>query len=181
MIKRALDSGAHGVMTPMCHTAEDARKIVSWNKYPPTGTRGYGPMFSGHSFGVAENDYPAEADATLLVIVQIESRSGVENVEEIAKVDGIDVLFIGPYDLSKQMNVPFGGEEHQAAIARTLAAAHAAGKTAAIFCANGEQAAQRLEQGFDMVSIATDVGVITQAMQAELAKVGQSSNHKSSY
>ena len=74
---------------------DDARKIVSWNKYPPKGTRGFGPMFSAHSFGVTEADYPSEADDNLLVIVQIESKDGVKNVEEIAAVEGIDVLFIG--------------------------------------------------------------------------------------
>lgn len=74
---------------------DDARRIVQYSKYPPRGTRGYGPMFSAHSFGLQEKEYPAGADDNLLVIVQIESRKAVENVEEIAAVDGIDVLFIG--------------------------------------------------------------------------------------
>ena len=91
-------------------------------------------MFSAHSFGIAEADYPGQADDNLLVVVQIESRQGVENVKEIAAVDGIDVLFVGPFDLSKFMNVQFGSEEHEKAIASVLEAAHAAGKTAAIFC-----------------------------------------------
>jgi 2-keto-3-deoxy-L-rhamnonate aldolase RhmA len=107
-------------------------------------------MFSGHSFGVVEAEYGQQADKNLLVIVQIESQSGVDEVEEIAKVDGLDVLFIGelhesssmesylptagPFDLAKQMKVQHGGQEHEAAIKRTLDAAHAAGKTAAIFC-----------------------------------------------
>jgi len=171
MIKRALDSGAHGVMTPMCHTPEDAKKIVRWSKYPPLGTRGYGPMFSPHSFKTPEATYVSEADKSLLVIVQIESRQGVENVEEIAKVEGLDVLFIGPFDLSKFMQVKFGGEEHEAAIAKILSAAKAAGKTAAIFCTSGAQARQRLEQGFDMVSLCTDVGTVAAAFDRELAAV----------
>lgn len=119
MIKRALDAGAQGVMTPMCHSAvslqflaqrllrfwhfshpflssqEDAKRIVSYSKYPPTGTRGYGPMFCPPVFGCKGSDYDAGADKNLLVIVQIESRKGVENVEEIAKVEGLDCLFIG--------------------------------------------------------------------------------------
>ncbi|KAK1926846.1 Pyruvate/Phosphoenolpyruvate kinase-like domain-containing protein [Papiliotrema laurentii] len=169
MIKRALDAGAHGIMTPMCHTAADAKKIVAWNKYPPKGTRGFGPMFSSHAFGITEPEYPGAADDNLLVIVQIESRQGVENVEEIAAVDGIDVLFIGPYDLSKFMNVEFGGKEHEDAIAKVLAAAHSAGKTAAIFCSSGAQAKKRLDQGFDMVSIATDVGCIAAEFERQLA------------
>lgn len=103
------------------------------------------------------------------MIVQIESRKAVENVEEIAKVDGIDLLFIGPFDLSKFLNVPFGSEEHEAAIARILAAAHAAGKTAGIFCTSGEQSKKRLAQGFDMVSVATDQALLGAAFDRELA------------
>ncbi|ORX35939.1 Pyruvate/Phosphoenolpyruvate kinase-like domain-containing protein [Kockovaella imperatae] len=170
LIKRALDSGAHGVMTPMCHSAEDAKKIVAWNKYPPKGTRGFGPMFSAHSFhGMTQATYPAGADSHLLVIVQIESKQGLANVEEIAKVDGIDILFIGPYDLSKFLGVEFGGKEHEAAIAKILKAAKDAGKYAAIFCSSGAQSKMRLEQGFDMVSICTDVGAIAAEFDRQLA------------
>ncbi|KUL91946.1 hypothetical protein ZTR_01082 [Talaromyces verruculosus] len=167
MIKRALDSGAHGIMTPMCHSAEDAAKVVKWCKYPPTGSRGYGPMFAAHSLPRGSN-YDEGADKALMVVVQIESRSGVENVEEIAKVDGLDVLFIGPFDLAKQTGVVRGGEEHEAMIQRTLKAAKAAGKKAAIFCVDGADAQKRAQQGFDMVSIITDVGVLAQAMAQQL-------------
>ncbi|RSH85757.1 hypothetical protein EHS25_003898 [Saitozyma podzolica] len=168
-IKRALDAGAHGVMTPMCHSAEDAARIVSWSKYPPLGSRGYGPMFCPHTFNVAEATYPTQADKSLLVIVQIESRKAIENVEAIAAVPGLDVLFIGPFDLSKQMNVQFGSDEHEAAIQKTLKAAKSAGKTAAIFCSNGAQAKERLAQGFDMVSITTDVGSVAAEFDRQLA------------
>lgn len=148
-----------------------------------------------------DGEYAPTADESLLVIVQIESRDGVNNVEEIAAVDGIDVLFIGkalfrnqrrttaetsslgPYDLSKFMNVEFGGKEHEEAIQRILDAAHKAGKTAAIFCTSGAQAKSRLDQGFDMVSIITDGGAIASEMQRQLAaatgKVGGET--KSSY
>jgi 4-hydroxy-2-oxoheptanedioate aldolase len=142
---------------------------VSYSKYPPRGTRGFGPLFSAHAFGTPDNAYAPAADDSLLVIVQIESRVAVENVEEIARVDGIDLLFIGPFDLSKFLNVQFGGEEHEAAIARILKAAHAAGKTAGIFCTNGEQSKRRLEQGFDMVSVATDQAMLGAAFDRELA------------
>jgi 4-hydroxy-2-oxoheptanedioate aldolase len=126
-------------------------------------------MYAGHSFGVEEATYAAEADDNLLVMVQIESQSGVDNVEEIAQVPGLDVLFIGPFDLSKSMNVPFGSEAHNTAIERILAAAHKYGKTAATFCTNGEQARARLEQGFDMVSVTTDVGCLVTEMTRQLA------------
>ncbi|KAJ5692997.1 hypothetical protein N7462_002420 [Penicillium macrosclerotiorum] len=170
MIKRALDSGAHGIMTPMCHSEVDAANVVKYARYPPQGTRGYGPMFAPHSLpGVNPGpDYDDQANASITVCVQIESRPGVENVEKIAAVDGIDVLFIGPFDLSKQMGVTRGGEEHEAAIQRILAAAHNAGKKAAIFCTDGNDARKRAEQGFDMISVNTDVGVIRTGMLNEL-------------
>ncbi|CAK7567710.1 MAG: hypothetical protein SEPTF4163_005678 [Sporothrix epigloea] len=171
MIKRALDSGAHGVLTPMCHTAEDAKKIVAFSKYPGQGgSRGYGPLFAFHAFpGVASgDDYDKSADSNLLVAVQIESRQGVENVEAIAAVSGLDVLLIGPFDLALQMGVVRGGEEHEAAIQSTLAACKKHGKKAAIFCTSGEQAAQRAAQGFDMVSVTTDVGAIGEMMTKQL-------------
>ncbi|PYH92064.1 Phosphoenolpyruvate/pyruvate domain-containing protein [Aspergillus ellipticus CBS 707.79] len=170
MIKRALDAGAHGIVTPMCHTAKDAAQIVRSSKYPPLGTRGYGPMFAPHAFpGVASGpEYDEGSQTGVTVIVQIESRSGVENVEEIAAVDGIDVLFIGPFDLSKNMGVVRGGPEHEAAIQRVLKAARAAGKKAAIFCTDGQDARERVQQGFDMVSVNTDVGVIRAGMLGEL-------------
>ncbi|WVO12916.1 hypothetical protein L204_100524 [Cryptococcus depauperatus] len=171
MIKRALDAGAQGVMTPMCHSAEDARRIVSYSKYPPLGTRGYGPMFCPPIFGCKSSEYDTGADKHLLVIVQIESRQGIENVEEIAKVKGLDCLFIGPFDLAKQMNVPFGGEEHESAISKTLKATHGAGKIAAIFCSNGEIARKRLDQGFDMVSIAVDSVCLAAEMERQLSLV----------
>ncbi|CAK9783878.1 unnamed protein product [Cutaneotrichosporon oleaginosum] len=188
LVKRALDAGAHGIMTPMCHSAADARAVVAWNKYPPRGTRGFGPMYAGASFGIGEGAYAAEADDALLVMVQIESRAGVENVEEIARVEGLDVLFIGvlapntltagPYDLSKSMNVEFGGDEHNAAIARVLKAAHDNGKVAAIFCGNGETARARLAQGFDMASVATDIGSLVAQMARELTNAGGHAQEK---
>ncbi|GLI72787.1 hypothetical protein PoHVEF18_000971 [Penicillium ochrochloron] len=170
MIKRALDSGAHGIMTPMCHSEVDAANIVKYTRYPPQGTRGYGPMFAPHSLpGVNPGaDYDDQSNASVTVCVQIESRPGVENVEKIAAVDGVDVLFIGPFDLAKQMNVTRGGEEHEAAIKRVLTAAHNAGKKAAIFCSDGNDARNRAQQGFDMISVNTDVGVIRTGMLNEL-------------
>ncbi|CAI4211282.1 unnamed protein product [Parascedosporium putredinis] len=170
MIKRALDSGAHGILTPMCHTAEDAARIVKYSKYPPAGSRGYGPSFAVHSFpSLAPGPtYEVNADKQLVVMVQIESQSGVDNVEKIAATEGLDILLIGPFDLAKQLNVTWGGPEHEAAIARVLKAAQDNSKKAAIFCTNGDQARVRIEQGFDMVSIATDATVLAEGMMREL-------------
>ncbi|KAB8236630.1 Pyruvate/Phosphoenolpyruvate kinase-like domain-containing protein [Aspergillus alliaceus] len=172
MIKRALDSGAHGILTPMCHSPEDARRIVQYCKYPPVGSRGYGPLYAHHAFpGVQPGaQYDENADTGLLAMVQIESRSGVETVEEIAKVEGLDVLLIGPFDLAKQMGIVRGGEEHEAAIQRILRACKSAGKKAAIFCTDGAQAHFRAEQGFDMVSVITDQAAMGNAIVQSLSE-----------
>ncbi|KAL4780647.1 Pyruvate/Phosphoenolpyruvate kinase-like domain-containing protein [Aspergillus varians] len=169
LIKRALDAGAHGIVTPMCHSAEDAAKVVKYCKYPPQGSRGYGPMFALHSFAdVPAAQYDAGADKNTVVFVQIESRPGLDSIEKIVQVEGLDGVLIGPFDLAKQIGVQRAGEEHEAAIQRILKAAKSAGKKAAIFCTDGTDAQNRAEQGFDMVSVVTDVGVLGSGMLREL-------------
>lgn len=192
MIKRALDAGAHGVLTPMCHSAADAERIVRYAKYPPRGSRGYGPMFAIHAFDdVAGGDhYDLDVANSIVVAVQIESQQGVDNVDAIAAVDGLDVILIGPFDLALQMGVIRGGPEHEAAIQKVFKATKANGKTAAIFCeqassslvttlvqppqslttpgSNGAQARQRAAEGFDMVSVITDVGALGEVMVGHL-------------
>ncbi|GAA6038061.1 hypothetical protein JCM8097_007525 [Rhodosporidiobolus ruineniae] len=169
MIKRALDAGAHGVMTPMCHNAKIARDVVSYSKFAPVGTRGCGSPFRHHIFGCAEGEYEAGCNDHLLTVLQIESQEGHDNVEEIAAVPGVDVVFIGPFDLAKSMDVPFGGEKHEAAIARILKATKDAGKVASIFCMSGEQGKKRIAQGFDMVSISVDTDALTFEFQRQVA------------
>ncbi|POY70146.1 hypothetical protein BMF94_6729 [Rhodotorula taiwanensis] len=171
LIKRALDSGAHGLMVPMVHNAKIARSVVSLAKFPPQGERGFGSPFTQHAFGVSASDYETQCNEYLLTILQIESREGLDNIDEIAAVEGADVMFIGPFDLAKSMQVQFGGDEHEKAIATVLKATQAAGKYASIFCLSGEQARKRLDQGFDMVSIATDTASITRDLTLQLETV----------
>jgi len=123
-------------------------------------------------FGVSESEYEAQANRNLVTMVQIESREGLENVEQIAAVPGIDVLFVGecsvlwssigqhsltgPFDLAKSLGVEFGGKEHEDAIAHILKAAKKAGTKTSIFCSSGEAAARRLAQGFDSATVGQD-------------------------
>ncbi len=103
ILKRGLDTGAYGVMVPLVNTKEIAEKAVKFSKYPPTGVRGSGAgraaMFS------LDPSYYATANDEVLVIVQIEHYTAVENLEEILSVPGIDVAFVGPQDLSMSMGV----------------------------------------------------------------------------
>ncbi|KAI0036430.1 Phosphoenolpyruvate/pyruvate domain-containing protein [Vararia minispora EC-137] len=170
MIKRALDSGAHGIMVPLANSPELVRRVVAAAKYPPAGIRGFGPMFT-HAAGALGGAYKASANEDVVVAVQIEHPDAVRDIEEIV-AEGIDVAFIGPFDLSVSMGVQFGGEEHEAAIQRILDATHAAGKIAAIFCLDGSQAAKRFEQGFDMVSVSTDIDTLIASFADHAAKAG---------
>ncbi|KAK5114832.1 hypothetical protein LTR62_001989 [Meristemomyces frigidus] len=176
MIKRALDAGAHGIMVPLVRTVEDARNVVKFSKFPPTGTRGLGSPFSvekfDHSMGLMQ--YYQQANDALLVVLQIETQEALDSVAEIAAVPGVDVLLIGPTDLGNNIGHPsLTGEyapELKAAMAKINDAAHAAGKKSAIYCGSGEQARTFLDQGFDMVNTSNDVallgGAISQAVEA---------------
>ncbi|KAF7321041.1 putative Phosphoenolpyruvate/pyruvate domain-containing protein [Mycena chlorophos] len=169
MIKRALDSGAHGIMVPMANTPELVRKVVGASRYPPAGFRGYGPMFT-HAAGALGADYKAAANDAVIVTVQIEHPDAVAQIDEIVK-EGIDATFIGPFDLAVSMGVEFGGKEHEAAISRILEETHKAGKIAGIFCLTGEQAERRFAQGFDMVSVTTDIDTLVGGFADALGKV----------
>lgn len=113
-VKRGLDTGAEGVMIPMVNTKEEAENAVSYAKYPPAGVRGTG---AGRAvlFGAAAEGYEnyyAEANNEVLVIVQIEHFEAVENIDDILSVPGIDIAFVGPYDLSTSMGLQ-GQPNHQ--------------------------------------------------------------------
>ncbi|KAL5504802.1 hypothetical protein ACEPAH_7465 [Sanghuangporus vaninii] len=161
--KRALDAGAHGLMVPLIKNAEEAKEVVRSCKYPPLGNRGFGPMYTHHAFGedCTSEEYKSGA-ADLFVIIQIETKEAVQNLEEIAAVEGVDILFIGPFDLALNLDVSFGSDGHEDAIQKVLSVSHKYGKKAAIYCTNGDQSRLRAEQGFDMISIATDVDVLAQ-------------------
>ncbi|KAG6889520.1 hypothetical protein C0995_000401 [Termitomyces sp. Mi166 len=105
-IKYALDAGARGVLVPMVSTAEKAREIVADSRFPPLGRRGFGSAYTHGIWGVAVSEYLASANDDISVMVQIENQESVKNVKEIAAVDGIDVLFVGPYDLSISLGYP---------------------------------------------------------------------------
>ncbi|EKM76855.1 hypothetical protein AGABI1DRAFT_44190 [Agaricus bisporus var. burnettii JB137-S8] len=131
-IKNALDAGARGVIVPMVNNADKAREIVGDCKFPPKGRRGFGSPFAHTTWGMNVPQYLESANENILVMVQIETKEAVENVREIAQVDGIDVLFIGPYDLSISLGYPPPSPDPHPAIEQViqkiLKEAHDAGK-----------------------------------------------------
>lgn len=160
------DSGAHGVLVPLIYTVADAEKLVLSAKFPPQGQRGFGSPFPMERFhpSLTSGDYLQQANSSLLTIVQIETKEALEDVEAIAAVPGIDVLFVGPFDLGNNIGHPIIGgvmhEELEKGIKRVLDAATKEGKKAGIFCTSGTQAKRYADMGFTMVSAATDVMIL---------------------
>ena len=158
-ILRTLDVGAAGIQVPQVNSPETAENVVRSAKYFPKGDRGACLTRSsryGFVPGVAE--YFDEANRETLVIVHCENRQGLECLDGIAAVEGVDVIFVGPYDLSQSFGIP-GQIYHPVmvdAVARALAAAKRAGKPAGIFVGSVEEAKARIEQGFTYIAYSTD-------------------------
>lgn len=172
-IKHALDAGAGGVLVPMVSTVEKAKEVVADSRFPPIGRRGFGSPFTHGIWGVPASEYLGSANRDVLVIIQIENKEGVENVDAIAAVEGIDVLFIGPFDLSISLGYPLPSPdphpEVEKVIQKVLKAAHGAQKKCGIFCSSGKQAAKRAKEGFDMINAVTDTGAMTEAVSNHLS------------
>jgi len=171
IIGRVLDAGALGVVIPMIQSAADARRAVDACLYPPAGSRSFGPVRVGLRDGPG---YFATANARVAVIPMIETAQALEEVEAIAATPGVDALFVGPFDLSIALGLPPGDNDGEpvfdAAIARITAAAKASGVATAVL-SNAKVAPLRLKQGFQMVSVVTDINALTLAARADLDAV----------
>ncbi|KAI0746635.1 Phosphoenolpyruvate/pyruvate domain-containing protein [Daedaleopsis nitida] len=184
-IKYALDAGARGVVVPMVNTRAQAAAIVAAARFPPQGVRGFGNPFTQLAWGpgVSASDYLARANDAVLVLLQIETRDGVQNLEEILSVDGVDGVFIGPYDLSLAHGFPPPSPdphpEVEKLIQQILATSHAKNKKCAIYCISGKQAAKRAKEGFDMINVTSDSGAMTDGLSRHLADaVGEEGSAK---
>ncbi len=160
--KWVLDAGAWGVVVPMVNSREEAQRALDYSKYPPHGNRSIGGIFGPYGFGTTDwPDYAKVANDEIMVIVQIESAQGLQSVDEILSVPGIDVAFVGPNDLHAQLGlVPSsdGAEpEFLEALDRVKAAARKNHIAPGIFSSDGKAAITRISQGFQMISVTTDV------------------------
>jgi 2-keto-3-deoxy-L-rhamnonate aldolase RhmA len=160
-IKRALDLGAVGVMVPYVSTAKEAAAAVAFTRYPPAGRRGVASSTIATGFGLWTDQYHRSAPDDVLTIVQIETREAVENAEAIAAVDGVDVLFVGPLDLSFNLGCPsqFDHPDLLAATNRVIAACRQANKAAGIL-SSIERIKGHCEQGFTFVAVGSDAGAL---------------------
>jgi len=173
-LARAMDAGALGVMVGNVETAEQARAIVNAVKYAPIGSRGVGLGMAHTDYVVPEPElYFRMANENTTVICQIESQQGVFNAEAIAGVSGVDVLWVGHFDLSQSLGIPgrFQDPRFVEALRSVLQAARYNRKAAAVQPPNMELAAQWLRLGFNVVSCGTDILVYRNALQKEVADV----------
>jgi 4-hydroxy-2-oxoheptanedioate aldolase len=155
----------------MIQTVEAARKTVDGCLYPPEGRRSFGPVRVGIRDG---SGYFMEANSRVAVIPMIETAEALAEVEAIAAVPGVDALFVGPFDLSVALGLPPGDNDGKpafdAAIARVAAAAKSAGVATAVL-SNSKVAPLRISQGFQMISVTTDIAALTMATRMDLETV----------
>jgi 2-keto-3-deoxy-L-rhamnonate aldolase RhmA len=167
-VSRALDCGATGVMVPMLESVEQAELLVRWAKFAPLGGRGFGGA-GGHSnfIGITPDATPAfmaKANVDTIAIAQIETAMGLENVEAIAAVEGLDMLYIGPSDLG--LSIGREGRMDQTdpvvvkAIDHILKTAKAAGLKAGIFCIDPAYSKAMIAKGFDLVTVLSDTTLV---------------------
>ncbi len=177
-IAAALDSGARGVLAPRVSSAAQAGAVVKASRYPPAGERGVGPgRATGYGYRIF--DHLAEANASNVVAVQVETAEGLANVDAIAATDGVDVVFVGPGDLSDSLDA--WRPEHAATLARAIEAIIAAtlkrGKTAGIFCGRPEDVARWAKAGASFFILASDTMFLGAATGAGLAEARAAPRH----
>ena len=170
-LKRVLDAGVEGVMVPNVETAEAAREVVAACRYPPAGRRGSALGSARASdYGINAAKYKTTAADELLVVVQIESPKAVENIDAIASVDGIDVLFIGPHDLSGTVG-QLGDLKHPEVaklIARAEESIKRSGKPMGTVPHPGSTWREMFQRGYHMINAGSDVGRLRDAALAEV-------------
>ena len=166
-VQRALDGGAHGVMFPRVESAEEARAAVAAMRYPPDGVRGLASSVRACGYGGNFLPY-LEGSKNLLSVIQIESEAVVEQVDAIAALDGVDVLFLGPWDLTLSMGImcEFDHPRFVRAVERTAAAAQAHGKCAGILLPPAKPVSEYHKLGYRFILSGVDAIFLQQAAYA---------------
>lgn len=172
VLKRLLDIGAQTLLVPMVDSAEQAKQLVRAVRYPPDGVRGVGAALARASRFNRIPDYLTTANEQICLLLQVETRAGLAAIEEIAAVDGVDGIFIGPSDLAADMGYlgrP-GEAEVQAAVEDGLRRIIAAGRPAGILTPDNALARRYIELGARFVAVGTDVTLLSSAMSGLAAK-----------
>ncbi len=169
-IMKVLDAGAMGVIVPLVNNREEAAAAISACRYPPEGTRSFGPIRAALYGG---RGYAAEANGEIACIVMIETAEGIEKVEEIVTTPGLGGVYIGPSDLALSLGLPPLGDtdnpEHLATCEKILACCKRHKVPAGIHTGGLEWTKKRLAMGFDFATLGSDAGFMSRAMASELA------------
>ena len=170
-IRQMLDAGALGVIVPLVNTVGDAERAVAAAKFPPQGVRGFS-FTRGNDWGADFPDYAARANGQIAVVIMIESRTAVENIDRLLEVDGVDGVFLGPYDLSGSYGVP-GQTKHpevQAACRAVVQACARHGKSAGLHVVDPtpENIRKALADGFTFLALGVDTVFLMQSAKGAL-------------
>jgi 2-keto-3-deoxy-L-rhamnonate aldolase RhmA len=163
-IARALDIGAAGIMVPMVNSAEEAKKIVQYSKYPPFGVRGAGFGFAHDNYINKDPlSYIDEANNKLVNIIQIETKLGLESVEDIASIEGVDCLWVGHFDLTNFLEIPgnFKSKIYLDAIKRIISAAKSNNKSLGIMVNNKYELEMYTNLGFNIIAVGTEMSLLS--------------------
>ncbi len=173
---RVLDLGAEGIMCPRISNPEEARKFALGLAYPPEGVRGVAKMVRATGFGTDFNTYYNEQEENILGIVQVETAEILQNLDEVAAIDGVDVLFIGPLDLSMALGV-FGQFDHPVftdAVRATVNSALKAGKSAGILLFNPDDFRKYNDMGLNFIACGSDAVFVANGARETAKKMNSS-------
>ncbi len=165
--KRVLDLGAAGVVIPYVTSPEEARQAVTAMRYPPQGLRGVAGVIRACGYGYELDEYLECANEQLLTVTQVETASTLACLRDIAAVDGVDVLFVGPMDLSFSLGIPrqYDHPKFREALTHVARVAKDAGKAAGILLMRPEQIAQTVADGYTFIGLGSDGGVVAEGMR----------------
>lgn len=174
IIMKALDAGAYGVICPMINTPEDAAAFVSAVRYPPVGTRSFGPTRANFAVGA---NYSQEANGQILAFAMVETTEAMRNLDAIASTSGLDGIYVGPADLAFSLGggrlaPAFDREETEMieALQTIVAACRKTGIRAALHCGTPDYAARAIGWGFDMTTVSNDVRLLAGAADAAVKR-----------
>lgn len=174
-IARVMEMGALGIMCPKVNNDSDAKKVVNGLHYPPLGNRGVATMVRAADFGKSFDQYYKNAKSNLLGIVQIETKEALLHLDEIASVDGVDILFIGPSDLTMDMGI-FGQFDHPQfikAVEDTIKAASKAGKAVGILFFDTNYYKRYHDMGIRFIGFGSDLFFLNSGAKEVVKKLGE--------
>lgn len=175
-ILKLLDVGAQGLIVPNVNSVDDVKALVSYCKYAPVGNRGFCPSRKdgwGNDLELSVADTMKYFNGEVLLIPQCETVGALEAIEEIAAMDGVDGIFIGPFDLSISMGMPgdFSNPVFQAALKRVLDACHAAGKFCILFTGTAEGVIDGFAKGYDSMTYSLDAGLMIECFRERVRSI----------